>query len=112
MKYLSEFLTWLIFVVALIAAVSALYVSPAKSAEATLQCGTHLDITTRLREEFGEVRAGVGVSVAGNLLELYVHPETREWSVIVTNPNNGATCLKAAGEDWRGVMPKVVGMVS
>ena len=45
---------------------------------------------------------GVGVTDAGNLLEVLSANDGSAWSIIVTTPE-GMTCLVATGEAWREV---------
>ena len=77
------------------------------SAEGLQACGERTQIVQRLQEKYGEARQGIGLQNDGSMLELFVSPERRTWSLLVTLPS-GMTCLAAAGEGWEA-MPELKG---
>lgn len=83
--------------------------TPAVTADGPF-CGSRADVMSRLEEEFGEVPIGAGIVAGGRLLELLASNDGRSFSVLVTAPPNaqlpdGLTCLIAAGQGWRNLMP-------
>lgn len=75
---------------------------PTAAASACLPPG---QLQRRLSEGYGERPAARGVTANGALLELWVSPGGRSFSLFVTLPpaggRAGPSCLIAAGEGWR-----------
>jgi hypothetical protein len=55
-----------------------------------------------MARSYGELPRGVGVTDAGNLLEVLSAGDGATWSIIVTTPD-GMSCLVAAGEAWKAL---------
>lgn len=87
------------------AALGAAFLFPAASAEAppvATVCGGRQRVLDALRDQYGEVPIGMGMSNAGSMVELLVGPSGSTWSLVVTLAD-GRACLAAAGEAWRAV---------
>ena len=61
-----------------------------------------------LAKKYQEQSTAFGVTNMGNLVELLTSPEGETWTLIITDPR-GRTCLIAAGEYWRPMLPKALG---
>lgn len=70
----------------------------------TPRCGNRSDLVEWLSQGYSEQWLGQGVSREGLLVELFVAPDSRSWTVIVTRPD-GVTCLVSAGHGWEGTLP-------
>lgn len=80
---------------------AAILLAPA-TADARVTCGPREIIVKSLKERHGEVRVAVGLNDRGAATEVYVNPSTRSWTIIVTDPKRGASCIVAAGRPWFG----------
>lgn len=56
-------------------------------------------LLTWLRENFGEVPVGFGLT-EGKMLELLASKDGASWTIILTWPN-GTSCMMSGGESWR-----------
>ncbi|RME16820.1 MAG: hypothetical protein D6801_04695 [Alphaproteobacteria bacterium] len=67
-------------------------------------CGTRADMAYRLGAIEGEGRLAIGLA-GDRLIELFVAPETGNWTILVTSPE-GRSCLVATGEGlvWFGAV--------
>ncbi len=63
-------------------------------------CADRGRVVEGLREDFGEVPVGMGMTAGGAVVELYVSADRSTWTAVVSLPN-GQTCVIAAGEAWR-----------
>lgn len=59
----------------------------------------------RLLNKWGEVPHSQGLVMDGRLLEIFVNPEKRSWTVIISDPS-GRSCVASAGEAFQAVEPK------
>ncbi|MDX1402284.1 MAG: hypothetical protein R3245_10205 [Kiloniellales bacterium] len=71
-----------------------------------LNCAPHDRLVQSLEKRYGEQPIGAGVTNNGKLMEVLTSP-SGSWSVIVSSPN-GISCLVAAGEGWRHILPESV----
>ena len=69
-------------------------------------CGPRAIMLDWLAANFREAPVALGVTTMGYLMELVTSPDGDTWTLMVTNPR-GLSCLLAAGENWRPVVPKV-----
>lgn len=81
------------------ASVLTLTLSQTASAEPEA-CQPHREILAHLAKNYRELPAAVGLTNAGNLIEVLSTSDGSTWSIIVTTPN-GLSCLVAAGESWQ-----------
>lgn len=70
-------------------------------ATAAPTCGDGRLMRDRLVSVYGEVLAFSAVTSNGFLQLIYVNPETRTWSMVMTYPN-GVSCLIKSGDGWEG----------
>lgn len=63
-------------------------------------CRPRSEALSHLAKSYGELPKGVGLTDAGNLIEVLSANDGSTWSIIVTTPD-GMSCLVAAGEAWR-----------
>ncbi len=62
-------------------------------------CGDRDAIVERLGNKYGEQPAGMGLSHANSMVEVFASEETGTWTILITMPS-GQACLVAAGEFW------------
>ena len=75
------------------------FAAPA-SADPNRMCAERSEINRILKDKYGEVPNGAGLSESGDAaFELYLSP-TGSWTVTMTT-TNGLACVMAAGRDWR-----------
>ena len=75
----------------------------ATAASAVGPCASRADIIAGLKNDFGEVEVGRGLSNRGHLVELFVSPEG-SWTMLLSRPD-GLSCLGDAGQVWDIVPP-------
>lgn len=82
----------------LIAAACAAFgaIAPAASAQ-TATCADRTQVVQALSERFGEALYGNAVSNTGNVLEVYTNRTSQTWTILVTLPDRGLSCLVASG---------------
>lgn len=61
-------------------------------------CGARQTIVDGLAATYMEKRVGMGLTGAGQLLEIFVSP-TGTWTIVVTVPS-GQACIVAGGDAW------------
>ncbi len=81
-----------------LAAITLIATLLATAASAVGPCGPRSDIIALLKDNFGEVEVGQGLSIRGNLVEIFVSP-AGSWTVILSRPD-GLSCLADSGEAW------------
>ena len=80
---------------AAVALVLAASVEPVEATEAP-RCAAWPDFVERLDSQFGEKRKIIGLTLTGNVMEIYV-AEDGAWTMIITQPS-GLACAYGAGE--------------
>jgi len=76
-------------------------------AQVAPRCGDRQQVLDLLAKKYGEQRVAFGVTSDGGLIEvLKSSSPTRadSWSIVITL-GGGKTCLLAAGDGWRAVVP-------
>lgn len=58
-------------------------------------------------EKLEQVRVTASIDQLDQIVETFTNPETRQWSLMITKPNN-ETCIIAWGEDFIFVAPNKV----
>ena len=58
-----------------------------------------------LLRKYQEKPHGHGISEDGELMELYVSPGGRTWTIIQIKPQTGLACPRASGTDWFVLTP-------
>jgi len=72
--------------------------SPAHAAAA--QCASRAKMVQQLNDRYGESAQSIGLTPSGQTLELFAHPETGTWTILLSFPN-GTSCMMAAGTDYQ-----------
>lgn len=72
------------------------FVSLAPAAEAAT-CADRTRVVEALTERFGEDLYGNAVSRTGEVLEIYSNASSETWTILVTLPDRGLSCLVASG---------------
>ncbi len=84
---------------------SAQAAAPPEASPVAAACMPAGQLQRRLAESYGEIPSARGVAANGALLELWVSPGGRSFSLVVSFPPAGGrparSCLIAAGEGWR-----------
>lgn len=91
--------TWLL---AACAAVAVGVVAPAE-VKAQMVCGSRDAFVQKLGNKYNEFPAGIGLSGAGGVVELYTS-DSGSWTILFTRPD-GETCVMSAGDSWE-TMPE------
>lgn len=89
----------------LLAAVMVLIASSAYAQRVGQVCGPREQMASGLQKQYGEIVSSIGIDRGGRLVEVYVNPSTRTWSLVITTPG-GPSCLVSAGEAWDRLDPK------
>ncbi|MEM9320658.1 MAG: hypothetical protein AAGA70_16870 [Pseudomonadota bacterium] len=63
----------------------------------TTTCADRGQVVNALSERFGEALTGNAVSATGNVLEVYSNTANQTWTILVTLPDRGLSCLVASG---------------
>lgn len=86
--------------IVLAAALAGLLATCTHAAEspAGLPCRDRAGLIERLRQEFGERPAALGMTENGGVVELLVSEEG-SWTLLFSFPN-GTSCLLATGQGW------------
>lgn len=66
-------------------------------------CGTRADILEGFEKNYHETLAAVGVLPGGGLFQVLVAPDGTTFTVVVTRPHDGMTCVTAVGENWESL---------
>lgn len=69
------------------------------NAQEGMNCNTGEDMTNALAREYAEQPAGLGVTNAGTVVELWQGDGGSCWTLLLTMPN-GNSCIVGAGSDW------------
>lgn len=60
-------------------------------------CAERAQVVEALTERFGEDLYGNAVSRTGEILEIYSNASSETWTILVTLPDRGLSCLVASG---------------
>jgi len=75
-------------------------ISTRAAADEPGSCRPHSEILSHLAKSYGELPKSLGLTDAGNLIEVLAANDGSTWSIIVTTPDR-MSCLVAAGMAWR-----------
>jgi hypothetical protein len=80
----------------------------ASSASAAAHCGDREAAIEILGEQYKEKLVGHGISMSGDLVELFVSEQTlvvgNTWTIAITSPYTQILCLVSAGAVWFNVV--------
>lgn len=62
-------------------------------------CLTRPEMLALLDERYSEKSIAGGLESSGRLIEVFVSPDGKTWSMVLTTPD-GTSCIIAAGEEW------------
>ena len=71
----------------------------ATTATAQVACQTREYALNSLQNKFGERRQSIGLDHKDRLMEIFVNPETRSWTIVITTPD-GTSCAIASGKAY------------
>jgi hypothetical protein len=60
-------------------------------------CADRSEVVNALADRFGETLYGNAVSNSGEVLEIYSNTANETWTILVTLPDRGLSCLVATG---------------
>lgn len=86
------------FLVASVAALSGCMASPVMSQE--IPCGEYDIVMEQVAEDWEEIPLAFGTSSNGAILQITYNEVTGEYSLLMTNPANGLTCLVDSGDNF------------
>lgn len=86
-----------------LAAATLILTLTASAASAMGPCAQHSDIVARLKQQFGEVEVGRGLSNRGYLMEVFASA-AGTWTILLSQAD-GVSCLADAGEAWEATLP-------
>lgn len=66
------------------------------------QCAPRAAVLNALGTKYAEARRAVGMAGQNTVMELFVNPATRSWTITATSPS-GVTCLVASGSHFEAV---------
>ncbi len=88
---------------------AALMLAIGTQAQAQMVCGKRADRVEDMRQIYGEVRRGYGVSISeGSVFEVWASDVTGTWTILKTLPN-GVACVVEVGENWHDAEPTPTG---
>jgi hypothetical protein len=64
-----------------------------------IPCAEREEVVDILGKQYGELRRGLGLTLGGQLLEIFV-AKNGHWSALLSY-SDGKTCMIAAGEGWQ-----------
>ncbi len=79
--------------------ISAVFFLAVPPALAQGYCMSRDVLVERLRDKFREVPSAAGLSLNGQMVELFSSPSGLTWTLAATTPS-GISCLIASGEAW------------
>ncbi len=65
-------------------------------------CAKRAVMVEKLNERFGESRQSVGLTPGGQAIEVFAHPGTGTWTILLTLPN-GTSCMMASGHAFEPI---------
>jgi len=65
-------------------------------------CTKRAEMIENLNVRFGESRQSIGLTPGGQALEIFAHPETGTWTILLTLPN-GTSCMMASGHAYQAI---------
>ena len=72
----------------------------AASAAQSAPCADRDYVVSQLQERFGETLSHVSMNNDKNALEVYSSSETERWTITLTIPQRGLTCMVATGKGY------------
>ena len=73
--------------------------SPAIAEPMQLPCDTFDNMVGEIVEGYNEAPLVAGVSGQGHIMQMFVNEESGTWTVLITNPVDGTTCIADFGKD-------------
>ncbi|WP_299949060.1 hypothetical protein [uncultured Ruegeria sp.] len=70
-------------------------------------CAPRDEVITRLAENYGESRQGIGIARQGAVMEIFASNNTGTWTITATLPN-GLTCLIASGQSYESLNEAII----
>lgn len=67
-----------------------------------LNCTKRVEMVKKLNERFGENLQSTGLTPGGQALEIFAHPETGTWTILLSS-SNGTSCMMASGHAYQAI---------
>ncbi len=77
------------------------------SAASFMMCGQRADVVTKLKQNYEETPASIGITKSGEVIEVFTS-KTRTFTILMTKAD-GLSCLLSAGESWEALPKTLVG---
>ena len=74
-----------------------------QTAAMRMLCTPGTELQQFIEKDYGETLLSQGVGNRGFLFQLWQNKDTGSWSILLTDPTAGMTCLVAGGDDWMSV---------
>jgi hypothetical protein len=71
-----------------------------RPAAAAPDCDTHAGVSRELKRSYGEEPVAVGLSEAGNVIQVFARDDGASWTIVVAKAE-GISCKVAAGQAWQ-----------
>jgi hypothetical protein len=81
---------------------------PAPAGGQALPCGARAKVVWHLADKYREAPVAIGVSVRGQLLEIFASPDGTTWTILMTTADK-ISCAVAAGRDLQVIAAKPKG---
>ena len=65
------------------------------------QCNTRDNVLRQLLTKYQEEPVAFGVLGTGRAIEVLTSPGGATWTIIISDPESGISCLLSVGEGWR-----------
>ena len=87
--------------------VASLFLTAASGSQSSSPCGIRSEVDRRMKEQFGEVVIGAGIT-AGGILYITANPVTGTFTIIMRRGDNEA-CVVVSGTGWASAGATVLG---
>lgn len=71
-------------------------------------CGDTETIRQQLADRHGEAPVAAGITLRGNMIQIFASEDHSTWTVVITRPG-GPSCLMQAGRDWMTIEHDIEG---
>ncbi len=85
------------------AVLGAAFLMPVAEGQAAPKCDQRERLTAWLAERWGEAPERLGLSMSGNVVEVFRAADGSSWSIVATRPD-GWACVVGFGEAWERVI--------
>jgi hypothetical protein len=91
MKFIDKVAPWICLLAMTFVAVLLL----TQTALPQAMCVSHTVAVKQLTGKHKEHRVLIGVTSRGELMEVFAHPTSRKWTILITHPRTNMSCMTA-----------------